>query len=259
MRAVFFLLLAIVCFSCDPPAKPQVASPPATPSRDSAPDTISPAKADTVPHREVRSYSPAEQQLLDSGLTDIYTLDSTFIVDLRYSTDSNFLGMDVYGDLDKAFLQPEIAKRLLLAEKALQEKHPGYSLIIYDAVRPMRIQRLMWDTLDLPRGQKQKYLSNPANGGSLHNYGAAVDVSIADENGRPLDMGTPYDFFGEKAHPVLEKTMLDSGILTLQQIHNRELLRSVMKKGGFWNIQTEWWHFNACTRAEAMERYRLVE
>jgi zinc D-Ala-D-Ala dipeptidase len=209
--------------------------------------------------KQIPEYSLAEQDLLDSGLVDLHKLDSSIRVDLRYSTDSNFLGFDVYGNFRHAFLQTDAAAAFVKAQQALQTKRPGFSLVVYDAVRPMHIQRLMWDTLPMSNIEKQKYLSNPAKGGSLHNYGAAVDVSILDSNGRVLDMGTAYDFFGDKAHPVKEAEFLASGELNQDQIANRKLLREVMAAGGYWGIQTEWWHFNFCTRNEAMIRYRAVD
>jgi D-alanyl-D-alanine dipeptidase len=201
--------------------------------------------------------SPIEKQLIEMGLVDVQRLDSGIVVELRYSTTNNFIGLDMYGDFDKCYLQKDVAEKVVLAQKALRKKYPFYSLVIYDAVRPLHIQQQMWDTLDLPPGQKTKYLSNPGNG-SLHNYGAAVDLSIIDDNGIPLDMGTPFDFFGEKAHPVKEKELLESGVLSQRQVLNRQLLRGVMREAGFFGIQTEWWHFNSCTRAVAAEKYEIV-
>jgi D-alanyl-D-alanine dipeptidase len=201
--------------------------------------------------------SPIEKQLIEMGLVNIHDLDSGIVVELRYSTTNNFIGLDMYGDFDACYLQKDVAEKLVKAQQFLQSKYPFYSLVVYDAVRPLHIQQQMWDTLKLPPGQKTKYLSNPGNG-SLHNYGAAVDLSIIDENGIPLDMGTPFDFFGEKAHPVKEKELLANGILSQREIFNRELLRDVMRHGGFFGIQTEWWHFNSCTRAEAAVKYAMV-
>ncbi|MDQ3111229.1 MAG: M15 family metallopeptidase [Bacteroidota bacterium] len=202
--------------------------------------------------------SPIEAQLIKAGLVNIHDLDSGIVVDLRYSTTDNFIGLDMYGDFDKCYLQKEVADKLVLAQKALRTKYPFYSLVVYDATRPLHIQQQMWDTLTLPPGEKTKYLSNPGNG-SLHNYGAAVDLSIIDDKGIPLDMGTPFDFFGEKAHPVKEGELLDKGILSQRQVLNRELLREVMRKSGFFGIQTEWWHFNSCTRVVAAEKYEIVK
>jgi D-alanyl-D-alanine dipeptidase len=116
----------------------------------------------------------------------------------------------------------------------------------------------MWDTINVPYSERSKYVSNPANG-SLHNFGAAVDVTIRDIHGFELDMGTPYDYFGELAYPREEERMLEEGKLTHIQLLNRQLLRDVMEKGGFQGITTEWWHFNSCYRREAYERYRIIE
>jgi D-alanyl-D-alanine dipeptidase len=201
--------------------------------------------------------SGIEKQLIEMGLVDVQQLDSGIVVDLRYSTTDNFIGLDMYGDFDKCYLQKDVAEKVVLAQQELRKKYPYYSLVIYDAVRPLHIQQQMWDTLVLPPGQKTKYLSNPGNG-SLHNYGAAVDLSIIDDKGIPLDMGTPFDFFGEKAHPVKEKELLESGVLSQRQVLNRQLLREVMRHAGFFGIQTEWWHFNSCTRVVAAEKYTIV-
>lgn len=253
--AFLFLFAFAGCFEPEkPPAKKPVLKP------DTLPVQMDTAQSDTVSIRQemTRPYSELENKIAAYGLTDISKLDSTIVIELRYSTVNNFLGRDMYGDFDRCFLQPDVAAKLVIAQAELRKKYPYYSLIVYDAVRPLHIQRMMWDTLHLPPGEKQKYLSNPDNG-SLHNYGAAVDVSIVDEKGIVLDMGTPYDFFGEKAHPVKEQFYLESGELTDRQIFNREILRGVMRKGGFFGIQTEWWHFNSCTRAVAAEKYVIVE
>jgi D-alanyl-D-alanine dipeptidase len=101
-------------------------------------------------------------------------------------------------------------------------------------------------------------VSNPRNG-SLHNFGAAVDLSIVDENGIELDMGTPYDYFGELAYPREENRLVKEGKLSHLQALNREILRNVMHEAGFSGITTEWWHFNSCSRPEAFERYDIVE
>jgi zinc D-Ala-D-Ala dipeptidase len=163
----------------------------------------------------------------------------------------------LYGCLKKAYLQPDIAQRLVHCQSWLSEQRPGYRLIVYDAARPQQIQKIMWDSLHLPLHEKVKFLSNPAFG-SLHNFGAAVDVSIVDDKGFVLDMGAPFDHIGEEAHPVMEWQMLQSGKLTPLHIENRNLLRTVMRKGGFWGIQTEWWHFNAMTREVAAAKYTLI-
>ena len=200
-----------------------------------------------------------EQSLIDAGLANIEQVDSTLIVELKYSTTDNFLGFDMYGTLNNCYLQPDVADKLAKASQYLKEERPGYRLLVYDGVRPRRIQQMMWESLDgLPVKERAQYVSNPASG-SLHNFGAAVDLTIADSTGQALDMGTPYDYFGELAYPKLQWDLLKQGKLTRAQIDNRSLLNAVMIRAGFFGIQTEWWHYNSCTRKVARERYKIVE
>jgi len=202
--------------------------------------------------------SAIELEMIHMGLTDIQNADTNIQVDIRYSTTDNFLKTDIYGEYDKAYLQAEVADKLKIAQAGLAELQPGYSLVVFDAARPLIFQKMIWDSLKLPVWEKGKFASNPARG-SLHNFGAAVDLSILDEEGKELDMGTPYDFMGALAYPVMETKFLADGSLTQQQVDNRKLLRQVMHKAGFFNIQTEWWHFNSCTRAEAWIKYKIIE
>lgn len=202
--------------------------------------------------------SDLEQSLIDKGLVNLQSVDATIIVDLRYSTANNFVGIDVYGDFVNAYMQPEPARMLAKANAYLKESHPEYTLYIFDAVRPRRVQQILWDTLDYPEKEKRKYVASPQEG-SIHNYGAAVDLTIAGPDGKPLDMGTDFDHFGVLAYPVREQEMLDAGKLTKEQVSNRQLLREVMMRAGFSPITSEWWHFNAMSRAAADKIYGIVE
>ena len=199
-----------------------------------------------------------ELQMLQLGLVDISTIDSTIKTDIKYSTTDNFLKTDIYGNYSKAYLQKDVAIKLAQAQACLKELHPGYSLLIYDAARPVKFQKMIWDALKVPAAEKGKYASNAKNG-SLHNFGAAVDLTIIDNSGKQFDMGCQFDYFNPLAYPVMESQLLDQGLLTQQQIDNRKLLRHVMSKAGFYNIQTEWWHFNSCTREQAMLKYKIIE
>ena len=212
-------------------------------------------KKDTIPQQKISEF---EQILIEAGLTNIQDIDSSLKVDLKYSTTDNFVGINMYGDIKNAYLQPDVAQKLANAQKYLKDTFPDYSLIIYDAVRPRSIQQMMWDSVKIPEHLKHKFLSKPKYG-SLHNFGAAVDVSIIDENNKALDMGTPFDCSEKRAYPSLEKINLKKGIITQKQIDNRKLLRLVMDSAGFFNIQTEWWHFNSCYRKEARKLYAIIE
>jgi D-alanyl-D-alanine dipeptidase len=231
-----------------------------TASESTAPPKVSktPAIQAALPVHAIQVMTPTEESIVNAGLVDIKKVDSTIVVDLKYSTTDNFLRMDVYGDFNKCYLQPDVAEKVKTAHQYLKARFPYYRLIIYDAARPRSVQRIMWDTIDVPYMERSKYLSSP-NGGSLHNFGAAVDISIIDENGYVLDMGTPYDYFGELAYPREEERMIKEGRLTYKQLFNRELLRQVMQQAGFWGITTEWWHFNSCSRDKAYEKYAIIE
>ena len=199
-----------------------------------------------------------EWSCLQAGLRPIHEFDDRIVTELRYSTDQNFLGKDVYGEFEKGYIRPEYGPGLARAQAELHDLKPGFCLVIYDAVRPRGVQQQMWDILDMPIEEKVRFVSNPRNG-SLHNFGAAVDVSILDSTGQALDMGTGWDDASTLSYPRFEQAYLDSGMLTPEIIDNRKLLRRVMRKGGFWNIQTEWWHFNAVRRDTAKKYFLIVE
>ena len=189
------------------------------------------------------------------GLVDVRTLDIWIRVVLPYSSSDNFTGQVLYESSQYAYLQPDVAAMLAKASQLLREKYPKYRLLVLDAARPLSVQQKMWNAV---KGTPNNiYVSNPNKTG-LHNYGAAVDVTITDDYGVELDMGTPYDFFGLEAQPAKEKEMLKQGKLTQPQLDNRQLLRNVMNQAGFATYQREWWHFNACTLAAARAKYKVI-
>jgi D-alanyl-D-alanine dipeptidase len=202
--------------------------------------------------------SEAESSFLKAGLQDVQLLDPSIRVNLKYASNDNFMGRNLYGNLRKAYLQPEVAAKVVRAQQLLKTRFPYYSLVIYDAVRPFHIQKMMWDSLKMPGGVKQQYLSAPDQG-SLHNYGVAVDVGLVSDDGQELDMGTKFDYFGELAHTNTEDKLMEEGKLTHRQLLNRLLLRSVMSEAGITPIETEWWHFNACSRTDAANRFKMIE
>ncbi len=205
-----------------------------------------------------KDFSNFEKFLLQQGLIRVRDYNKSIQVELKYATNDNFMHRNMYDDFKTAYLRKEVALKLISAQHLLEKLKPGYCLIIYDAVRPLTVQKLMWDSVDVSPYVKYKYLSNPKYH-SLHNYGAAVDVSILDNKGKPLDMGTPYDCFCELAYPYFEKRFLKNGKLTRTQYQNRLLLRSVMQKNHFSGISTEWWHFNYCSRKYAQAHFPLIE
>lgn len=199
--------------------------------------------------------------MLKQGLVNIQTIDPSIRVELKYSTYDNFVKKDVYGDLTRAYLQPDVARKLANASAFLKKIKAGYSLLVYDAARPNSVQYILWDALDalkIPERQKSQYVADPRIG-SIHNFGCAVDLTVADEKGVPLDMGTPYDFFGPLAYPRSEQLMLQQGKLSPKQIANRNILRQAMKQAGFTVNTTEWWHFDGLSRKNARAKYGMIK
>lgn len=206
-----------------------------------------------------QSQSPKKLRKGFEKLVNIQTLDSSIHVDLKYATSDNFMKKRLYFDIDNAYLQKEIAQRLVKANTLLKKLHANYRLLIYDAARPRSIQQTMWDALDtIPVKERTKFVSNPANG-SVHNYAAAVDLTICNNTGKPLDMGAGYDDIRQIAYPSKEDYFLKKGMISKKQIENRKLLRKVMITNGFTNIPTEWWHFNGVTRKQAKALFKILE
>ncbi|EGJ70636.1 peptidase M15D vanX D-ala-D-ala dipeptidase [Bacteroides coprosuis DSM 18011] len=204
----------------------------------------------------VQGKSKSALSLEKRGMINLKEEDPSIHVHLMYAYADNFVGEILYDDLKEAYLHPLAAKALIKAHQYLKELHPQYSFIVYDACRPMSVQQKMWNKVK--HTTKAKYVSNPANGGGLHNYGMAVDISILDEKGKPLSMGTPVDHLGYQAHIDNEEELVKKGIISLQEKRNRELLRSVMRRAGFRALPSEWWHFNKISRAEARKNYKPI-
>lgn len=191
-----------------------------------------------------------------AGFLRVKDLDNSIEVDMMYAKSDNFVGEAMYG-FTEAYLHPKAARAVVEANRRLKALHPGYRLCIYDATRPMSVQQKMWDKV---KGtSQQNYVSNPKNGGGLHNYGLAVDVSIVDEKGDSIDMGTKVDALTCLSHIDKEEKLVAEGKISRQAMENRRLLRRVMKEAGFRSIRTEWWHFNLTTREDAKKNYKVVE
>lgn len=200
--------------------------------------------------------SATARSMESQGMVNIKTVDPTIEVSLMYSRPDNFTGQVLYKDLREGYLHPKAAEALAKAQKRLKELHPEYSLIIFDATRPMSIQQLMWNVV---KGTpKNIYVSNPANGGGMHNYGMAVDISICRVGGDTIPMGAKVDHMGSLSHIDIENQLVASKRMSEEARANRQLLREVMAAGGFKPLRTEWWHFNLCTRAEAKKYYKVI-
>lgn len=249
MKYLLFIASLVILFSCShtEPEDEKQNSNSEVPTEDFIEETVN------------QSLNNCIDSVLNSlDLVDIQSVDSTILVDLKYASDDNFMHQQLYFTINKLYLQEDVAQRLAACQHYLQSIHPGYRLLVYDGVRPVEVQQRMWDALDtIPVAQRGKFVSNPKNH-SVHNYGAAIDLTIVDEHKQPLDMGAGYDDIRTIAYPSMEDRFLASGELQQYHIENRKLLRKVMRHQGFINIPSEWWHFNAYSRNEIKKKYPIL-
>ncbi|MCR9183743.1 MAG: M15 family metallopeptidase [Flavobacteriaceae bacterium] len=163
----------------------------------------------------------------ESKLVDLKQSANEFVFDIRYATSNNFTKEVLY-DCEKCLLLPEVAEALKNANYYFCDR--GYKIKIFDCYRPLSVQKKMWTKLPNPI-----YVADPAIG-SIHNRAAAVDLTLITLDGKEIDMGTDYDFFGKEAH-------IDNYNLPKEVIENRKILQEGMIQFGFATIQSEWWHF----------------
>ena len=191
-----------------------------------------------------------------NGMVDIQQIAPDIRVDLKYATKDNFIGANMYGQLHRAYLHPNLAKALARAQQALTKEHPGYRFLIYDAARPQSVQRRMYQAV--AGTPKKIYVAAPERGGR-HNYGVAVDLTIVDASGKPLDMGSPFDHFGEEAHLGNEEARVRAGIFNKEVPANRSLMRRLLGAEGLRPYDKEWWHYQEqIPMSEVRKRYQLL-
>ncbi len=183
-------------------------------------------KKDSI--ERLSGYSNVKSNTQDVDFVNIQELSDDFVLDMKYATKDNFLKEKVYS-CAKCFVREEVAKSLIEANKALLKQ--GYRIKLFDCYRPHSVQKKMWKIFPNPG-----YVADP-KGGSIHNKGAAVDITLVRSGGGSVDMGTDFDHFGKKAHHSYTA-------LSKEVLENRKLLRSTMEKYGFKTIRTEWWHYN---------------
>lgn len=154
------------------------------------------------------------------------------LFDIRYATDNNFTKKQIY-DCARCFLRPEVAQKINQMHTDIKRKY-GYGIKLFDCYRPRPAQQKLWDIMP-----NAMYVTPPKKG-SMHNRGLAVDLTIVDENGKELDMGTEYDYFGKEAHRTYQHPDPDVR-------KNRELHRLLLEAHGLTGIRTEWWHYSLKT------------
>ncbi|MDG5493113.1 M15 family metallopeptidase [Psychroserpens sp. SPM9] len=194
------------------------------------------------------SFSKQEQNGLPEGFVYVKDVIPDIDVELRYFSTNNFVGDTITGyKANRLILTKQSAEALKKVQDELQEQN--LCLRVYDGYRPQRAVNhfIRWakdlnDTINkqqfYPDVKKQhlfreEYIATRSG----HSRGSTLDLTIINGNtNEPLDMGSPYDFFGKASwveHPDLTK----------EQKANRQLLQKVMLKHNFRNYSKEWWHF----------------
>ena len=190
-----------------------------------------------------------ENPLIDpSGFVLLADYVPHIVQEIRYYSTYNFIGERIDGYEEPcAILTVEAARALKSVSGELTVR--GYRIKVFDAYRPACAVKhfVLWGIEDqdvrmkpyfYPDLEKQELFA----GGyiakrSSHSRGSAVDVTLIDmKTGKELDMGSPFDFFGEASHP-------DYRGISDEQYENRMLLQKAMIRGGFEPLDCEWWHF----------------
>lgn len=162
-------------------------------------------------------------------LVDVEKAAPGVVIELRYTKAENFFKKAFYPPDARALLRPATAQKIAKIQAELAKE--GLALKIWDAYRPLSVQRAMWKTLPNP-----SYVADPAKGGR-HNRGAAVDVTLVDAKGRELAMPTPHDDFSPRAGAHFKPVPAEAA-------KNRKRLQDVMTSHGFAIFESEWWHFD---------------
>jgi len=163
-----------------------------------------------------------------ADLVLVQDYSSNFTIEIKYATCDNFVKKSLYPS-PTCVLTKGTLDKLIIANNLVQKQ--GYKIKIWDAYRPLSVQKIMWDATP-----NKNYVANPYRSGSKHNRGAAVDVSLVDKNGKAVEMPTEFDNFTAKASPNYKG-------MSVEQRNYLDILSKAMTSAGFKTISTEWWHF----------------
>lgn len=182
--------------------------------------------------------------LLPAGWTDVTALIPDAILDARYASPHNVLGRPFAPA--RCWLRTTVATRL--ADAATRLRAAGHRLVLWDCYRTPAAQAALWAHRPDPR-----YVAEPRFdragvlvGGSRHNRGAAIDVSLADLTGAPRAMPSDHDDFSAAAHR--SRALAGAGAAAA----NARALDAAMRAAGFAPVATEWWHFEDPAAAAAL-------
>lgn len=163
----------------------------------------------------------------------------------------------ISGAVPECHLRAGVFDRLLQAARSLPD---DLQLVVLDGWRPFSVQQYLFDTLLNLMGHANPELSeyqltararelvSPPSTDSAapspHLTGGAVDVCLADSDGRLIDMGTRFD----EASPLSFTAALEDdahhAMGEFMARHHRRLLYRAMTDAGFTNLPSEWWHYD---------------
>lgn len=174
----------------------------------------------------------------DEDLVKIIDYIPNIFIDLKYATTDNFTGVVIYEN-DEAYLRYGTLKKIIKVQEELNNM--GYSLLIWDAYRPVDAQFRLWEVCPNPT-----YVANPNNGYSSHSRGNTIDLSIVKLDGTDIEMPSDFDEFTKIADR-------DYSDVSEEAKENAILLENIMKKNGFNAYFGEWWHFSDKTSYEVVK------
>ena len=188
---------------------------------------VSATMANAAPDAGVPPVSAAARA---AGFVDVRSVVPDAIVDLRYATANNFVGVQLYPADARCLVHESLAPGLATAAAALRAQ--GFTVVFWDCYRPHEVQVRMFAAVPDPA-----WVAKPGPYSRSHETGRSVDVTLA-AGGRLVDMGTGFDDFSPRATAYATE-----GVSALAQA-NRARLRNAMAAGGLTVYSGEWWHFD---------------
>ncbi|MFT4201885.1 M15 family metallopeptidase [Gordonia sp. (in: high G+C Gram-positive bacteria)] len=173
---------------------------------------------------------PVSATAAAEGLVDVRTAVPDAIIDMRYATPDNFTHVRLYPANARCLVHNSMAPGLRKAGGQLRGK--GLRLVFWDCYRPHSAQVKMWEKVPNPA-----WVARPGNQATSHEAARSVDVTLAQRDGRRLDMGTGFDDFTPASQANAP------GISMVAQ-QNRAMLRRAMESGGLSQYEGEWWHYD---------------
>ena len=238
MRRYLFsaLMIVLLLSRCGAPAAPVPPLPAESPSVSVTPEAPPEAEPAPLPEPEpapVPEPAPEELVAVTDYIPGIYT-------DLRYASDNNFTHQVIYSFSD-AYLRYGTVQKLASAQESLEAA--GYSLLIWDAFRPVSAQFRLWEVCPDPA-----YVANPEKGYSSHSRGNTVDITLVTLDGELVEMPTDFDDFTAMA----DQDYSDVGE---EAAANALLLEETMTAAGFKPYSAEWWHYSDTTSYPVAETF----